>query len=51
LEEDGVLRIDERIRDLEIEIRLGTGIRDAGCWGYSAVDSLKLGACSLRDVS
>jgi hypothetical protein len=48
--EDCVLWVDEGIEGLKIEVRLKPYVQDIrGC--YSAIDSFKVGSCSLGNVS
>jgi hypothetical protein len=50
LEEDRVLWIDDRVRDLEVEVRLRAGFVDTDR-GHSSVDGFKLGMSANRDLS
>jgi hypothetical protein len=50
LEEDGVLRIDDRVRDLEVEVRLSAGFVNTDR-GHSSVDGFKLWMSANRNLS
>ena len=50
LEENRILRPDDRVRDLEVKIRLWSGISNAG-GRFGTVDSLQLRVCASRNSS
>lgn len=51
LEQNCVLRVDDWVRDLEVQVRLGSCLREVCLWSDGTVDQVKLRLRALWNIS